>query len=150
MNRIITSGYIQKQHERCNIYNAHDYLNNFFKLSLHLLFSLSSCPPALVIGLSPAPAPSPPTFNNPPLLEGLCLLFGLASVDQRCGVCGLADTGVEVLGRSGVEVLGRSGYSSGTVSGEKWMVWRDRAEAKGVGDRAVSGERVDGRGEEKG
>jgi hypothetical protein len=34
------------------------------------------------------------------------------------------------------------------VSGEKWIVWRERADAKGVGERAVSGESVNARGEE--
>jgi hypothetical protein len=35
------------------------------------------------------------------------------------------------------------------VSGEKCIVWRERADWNGVEERAVSGERVDGRGEEK-
>jgi hypothetical protein len=117
------------------------YLKIFFKLSLHFLFppSLSSNPanPALVTGLCAPSAPS--TFNNPPLLDGLCLLFGRPNVLHLIGVCGL-----------GVPVFGRSlGNSSGTVSGEKWIVWRERADWNGVEERAVSGERVDGRGEEK-
>lgn len=54
-------------------------------------------------------------------------MFADSGVDV-CGLSGLCeDSGVAVCGRSyfeesGVEVLGRSG-----VSGEKCMVWRDRA-----------------------
>lgn len=111
-----------------------NYLNNFLKLELHLLFS-SFFPLTLplVVGLS-----SLGTSNIPPLVDGLCLVFGLPNDDHLSGVAGRAETGV-------ADVCGRS------VSGEKWIVCLDRADENGVEERAVeSGVKgVLERGEEK-
>lgn len=110
-----------------------DYLNNFLKLELHLRFS-SFLPLPLVVGLS-----SPGTSSIPPLVVGLCLVFGLPKDDHLDGVAGRAESGVP-------DVCGRS-----VVSGEKWIVCLDLADEKGVDDRAVdSGVKgVLERGEEK-
>jgi hypothetical protein len=92
-------------------------LNSFLNPALHLLFSFPPVALPLVCGLSSA-------SSKPPLVTGLCRLFGLVSVDHLSGVCGL-----------GVDVFGLS-----DISGEKWIVCRERAELlNGVPDRAVPG-----------